>query len=104
MRTYFSLSLLLSVVLLFVAACRVPTDIDVGEVVRATVTAIDRDKDGALSKQELRDWKNDPLVWLSIVNAIATALGLAKAQSTHKELAEVKTEVDEQWEANRTRP
>jgi hypothetical protein len=96
MRTYFALCLLLSLALI---GCQIPSGgIDLSTAVRDGVLAADRDRDGALSKEELRGVKNDPIFWITIANSLASIFGLAKAQSAQRTAAKVENEVDEQWD------
>jgi hypothetical protein len=92
------LSLLLSVLTL--VACQLPNGsaIDVGAVVRDTVTAVDRNHDGAVTNAELKGAKNDPMLWITLGNSLVAAFGLAKAQMAGATAKKVETETDEQWE------
>jgi hypothetical protein len=98
MRTYFALSILLSLAMLIAGACQPLQDGAIKDAVRDGIAAADSDGDGTVSRKEIRDVKNDPMFWITIANSLAAMFGLAKANSAAKQVAKVEHETDQQWD------
>lgn len=93
-------TLTLFLFLVLAAACQVPAGgVDVGAAVRDGIAAADRDRDGQLSKDEIRGAKNDPMFWLTFGSTILSILGLGGAAAAKRQANKVEAEVDEQWDA-----
>ena len=73
---------------LFVA-CQTPSNIDLGAVVRETAEAVDRNHDGVVTKEEIRDSKNDPMFWTAIGGALLGLLGLNGARRAQRDTDEL---------------
>lgn len=86
---------------LLLTACMAPGGQAITDAVREGVAAADRDRDGQLSKDEIRQAKNDPMFWLTFGSAILSILGLGGAAAASRKTNKLETEVDEQWEASR---
>ena len=80
--------LLLLPVLLF-AACQTPPNIDIPAVINTTVSAMDKNKDGALTNQEIKSSQNDPMFWINVGTALLALFGLSKANSASKGVDEL---------------
>lgn len=90
--------ILLILALLMFSACKTGENFDLGAVVKETVAQTDRDRDGQVTKEEVRAAGSDPMVWLAIGSTILGALGLGGAASASKKARQVEIETDEQWE------
>lgn len=81
------------VVLMLLAACQIPSGVDVGGAVRdgiqAGVAAADRNQDGILTNREIKDSKNDPMFWTAIGGALLGLLGLNGARKAQRETDEL---------------
>lgn len=90
------------VLIAFLAACQAPGGPDIGTAVRdgvkAGVEAADRNRDGVLTNQEIRDSKNDPTFWIAIGGALLGILGLGGAAGASRKANKVEVETDEQWD------
>lgn len=103
---YTAISLVL-LALLTLTACQLPSGqpVDIGPVIRETVATIDRNQDGLVTNRELKDSKNDPMAWITLVGGILGAFGLVTSQQAKSQAADAKglakhvaAETDEQWD------
>lgn len=85
---------LLCLLVLFLPACQTPAG-SAGDRIAPTLErvadALDRNQDGQLTNREIRDSKNDPMVWLNVGGALLGLLGVAGATKANKS-------VDQLWD------
>ena len=92
------MKLIATFLFLFAAACGAFQPVDAAEVAREAVAAADRDRDGQLSKDEIRQAKNDPMFWITFGTAILSVLGIGGAAAAGRKARQVEIETDQQWD------